>query len=255
MRGWKALAVLLTLIAACYAAFAWALTLLVFMGINWSNLVSGAMQPSPEVMTPPLGGTTLWFWILIGGFPAACVFHFFVTWSSVWTDKLPELSDAPNAASLTGATIGILVATFSALSLLGWLLGGCATLAFAFLAIRMIRRTASEIREQREYIGTMDDLHLHGTRVRADVEHVHFLHSWDGEAPLFDVTAGYDTPSGRRSATGRVVSSCAGAPIVGGTVLLWFLGDGADSEKIDMDEDPHSIRDPDAAKTYAAPSV
>lgn len=252
MRGWKALAVLLTLIAVCSAAFAWAVTVLVLVAITWSELVSGEMSLSGAMMPWP-GSTTLWLWMLIGGFPAACVFQFFAHWSSTWTDKLPEMSDAPNAASLTGGTMGILVGTCSSPSPTGWLLGGCATLIFAFLAIRMLRRTAVEIREQREYIERLDDLHLRGTRVRADVEHVHFLNTWQGEAPLFEVTVSFDTPSGRQNATGRVVTSRAGAPIAGGTVLLWFLDDGSDTENIDIDEDPMSIREPDAEEMYEAP--
>lgn len=253
MRGWKALAVLLTLITVCNAAFAWAVAVLVLIAITWSGLVSGEMPLSPAVMTLWPGAMTVWPWMLIGGLPAAFIFQFFVHWSSMWTDKLPEMSDAPNAASLTGVTIGLLVATCSSPSPMGWVLGGCATLIFAFLAIRMLRRTAVEIREQREYIGRMEDLHLRGSRVRADVEHVHFLNTWEGEAPLFEVTAGYDTPSGRRNTTGRLVTSGAGAPVVGGTVLLWFLGDGSDTENVDMDDDPMSIRDPDAAEKYEAP--
>lgn len=38
-------------------------------------------------------------------------------------------------------------------------------------------------------------------------------------------------------------------------MLLWFTDDGRDTENVDMVPDPDSIRDPDAAKTYEAPTV
>ncbi|MGO2683243.1 MAG: hypothetical protein ACTIAA_03380 [Microbacterium sp.] len=252
MHGWKVLAVLLALITACYAAFAWALSVLLLTALILADpsalatagahafAWSGSMQVS-------------WMWMLIGGMPAGMVLQGIAHYSSWWTERLPQMSDAPDAAALTGGGLGVLVAVAGAGTTLGWILGGAVFALFAFLAIRMLRRAVAETREQAEEIDRIDDLRAHGTRVRADVDAVHFLHTWIGELPLFEVTASYDTPSGRRTASGRVLSIPAGAPIVGGTVQLWFTGDGADSDNVDMDEDPQSIRDPDAAETYDAP--
>ena len=78
------------------------------------------------------------------------------------------------------------------------------------------------------------------------------VHGWKvlgGNSPLFTVTAEYTTPSGRQRGEGRVMTSIAGAPIVGGTVLLWFAGDGSDTSNIDIKQDPHSVIDPDAEIT------
>lgn len=251
MHGWKALTVLLVLIAACYAAFAWALSSLLLVALIWSD--PATILPGAQFLSLSEPMLVAWACMLIGGMPAGMLFQGIAHYSSWWTDRLPDMSDAPDAAALAGGALGILVATVGAPTPLGWALGGGAFVIFAFLAIRLLRRAVAETREQAEEVARIEDLRANGTRVRADVEHVHFLHTWHGKLPLFEVTASYDTPSGRRTASGRVLSIPAGAPIVGGTVQLWFLGDGADSDNIDMDEDPQSTPDPDAATTYEAP--
>jgi len=253
MFGWKVLIVLLTLVAACYAAFAWALSSLLLMALILSD--PNTILESAQFLDLPEPMFVAWMWMLIGGMPVGMLFQGVVAYSSWWTDKLPEMSDAPAAAAFTGAAIGVLVATVGAPTRLGWALGGAVFVIIAFFAIRTLRRAIAETREQADEVDRVDALRTQGTRVRADVDHVHFLQTWHGAMPLFEVTASYDTPSGRRTASGRVLSIPAGAPIVGGTVQLWFLGDGADSDNVYMDEDPQSIRDPAAAETYEPPSV
>jgi len=251
MHGWKALTVLLTLVAACYGAFTWALSSLLLVALIMSD--PSAMLPGAQFLSLSEPMIVAWACMLIGGMPVGMLFQGIAHYSSWWTDRLPDMSDAPDAAALVGGALGVLVATVDAPTPLGWALGAVVFMIFAFLAIRMLRRAVAETREQAEEVARIDDLRASGTRVRADVEHVHFLHTWHGELPLFEVRASYDTPSGRRTASGRVLSIPAGAPVVGGTVQLWFLGNGADSDNIDMGEDPQSIRDPDAATTYEAP--
>lgn len=252
MRGWRVLSVLLTLIVACYAAFAWALSVLLLTALilaDPSALAAGgghAFAWSESMLVP-------WMWMLIGGMPAGMLLQGIAHYSSWWTDRLPMMSDAPDAAALTGGALGVAVAVAGAGTTLGWALGGAVFAILAFFTIRMLHRAVAEAREQAEEVDRVDDLHAHGTRVRADVEDVHFLQTWIGETPLFDVTASYESPSGRRTTTGRVLSTRAGAPMVGGTVLLWFAGDGSDAENIDMVEDPTSIRDPDAERIYEPP--
>ena len=254
MRGWKALSILLTLIAVCWASFAWALSLLLLTALilaDPSALTAGAGPAFAwsEAMIVP------WICMLIGGMPVGMLLQGVAHYSSWWTDRLPMLSDAPDAAALTGGALGVGIAVAGAGTTLGWVLGGVVFAILAFLAIRILRRAVAETREHAEEVNRVDDLHAQGSRVQGDVEDVHFLHTWIGESALFDVTASYDSPSGRRTANGRVLSSPAGAPVVGGTVLLWFAGDGSDAENIDMDEDPTSIRDPEAARIYEPPSI
>lgn len=241
MRGWKALAVLISLIVICWASFTWALSTLVLTGITFTGF------DALSFLMP------VWPWMLIGGMPAGMILQGVAHWSSVWTDRLPLMSDVPDAAALTGATTGVVIATCASPSPTAWLIGGSVGLVLGFFTVRMLRAGIVDIREQRDEIERLDELHAVGTCVRADVEEVKFLHTWRMESPLFEVTATYDAPSGRHRASGRVLSSIAGAPVIGGTVLLWFVGDGADACNVDMDEDPDSIRDPEAHRLYEPP--
>ena len=252
MRGWKVVIVLLTLIVACYAAFTWALGIL---------LLAVSTVTDPDAFA---GGaafvwigevTAVWMWMLMGGVLIGMVFQGITHWSSVWTDKLPDMSDAPDAAALTGGALGAFIALTGARTVVGWTVGGAVVIILTLLAIRLWRREILEIRHRAAELARFDDLHENGTCVRADVDSIDFLNTWYGISPLLDVTASYDTPSGRRTSTARMTSSILGAPMPGGTVLLWFAGDGTDRENVDMEEDPDSPRDPDAAITYREPDV
>ena len=249
MRGWKALAVLLGLIVVFCGVGTWAF-------ITWiAPLIFSTAQLWPT------GPDELWMWLCIGGAIAGIVLGFTIDSSPLWTDRLPFLSDAGAAASNTGATIGILgsaitIATLDSTDPLPIVIITAIGVVFAGFAWRRIRSTIRETRAHHREIARMRDLHANGTQVRARVVDVHFRNTWmGGNSPLFTVTADYDTPSGRHRAEGRVVTSPADAPIEGGSVLLWFADDGRDTENVDMVPDPDSIRDPQAAKTYEAPTV
>lgn len=248
MRGWRALVVLLTLSAASSAMAAWALT---------AYLVP-ILFPEAEVLS---GGAREW---LVGLFVAGAVVGvgagFAIDSSPSWTDRLPFLASAGSAASLAGTALGMIVAAVCVAasghaSLLPVLVPLVVALVVAAFAYRRGRIAVREVQERSRERARLTALHATGTRVRADVVRVHFHNSWWGGSPLFSVTAEYDTPSGRRQATGRVVTSPAGAPIVGGTVLLWFAGDGGDVENIDIEQDPDSLRAAESAATYEAPTV
>lgn len=256
MRGWKVLSVLLVLIAACFASFAWALSALLLSVLVFAD-PSAIAAGVGTIFDAPESVLMMGMGMLIGGMPVGLALQIIVHYSSWWTDRLPLMSDAPDAASLTGGALGVAVAVAvpGAGTALGWVLGGTVFVILAFFAIRMLHRAVAEAREQATEVDRIDDLRAHGTRVRADIEDVQFLHTWIGEMALFTVTASYESPSGPRTATARVLSTPAGAPIIGGTVLLWFAGDGSDAENVDMDEDPKSIRDPDAERIYEPPSV
>lgn len=247
MRGWKALTVLLGLIVVFCAIGTWTF-------ITWiAPLIFSTAQLWP---TGPDG---LWMWLCIGGTVAGIVLGFTIDESTLWTDRLPLMSDAGAAASNTGAAIGILGSAVSIAMLdptdpLAILIIVAIGAVFVGFAWRRIRSTIHETRAHHSEIARMRNLHATGTQVRAQVVDVHFHHTWiGGFDPLFTVTAEYDTPSGRRRAEDRLATSPADAPVEGGTVLLWYSDDGSDTENVDVEEDPDSIRDPAAAQAYEEP--
>lgn len=245
MRGWKALAVLLGLVVVLCAIGTWAFI---------AYLVPTIIPVGPLLPTPPTD-----IWLAAGCLVAGSLLSFAVDYSPTWTTRLPLMSDAGTAASLSGATIGALVATVSIALAdpsdpLAILVTAAVALVLAGLAWRQIRSATRETRTHGDNIVRRKVLHETGTRVQGVVEHVHFHNTWLGEEPLFSVTASYPSPAGQRQATGQLYTPIPDAPIAGGTVLVWFADDGHDTDNIDIVQDPNSIRDPDAAKTYQAPS-
>lgn len=246
MRGWKVLALILTVIVACCAVSAWAF--IAYLGPI--ALSTGEIGPSDQIVL---------LWLAIGTMIAGVVLGFMLDYSPVWTDRLPMLSDAGSAASLAGASLGsfataiafaVSIPDAAVVALIATAIG----IVFAWLASRRIRGAVREVRAHDRELARVDALHAEGTRVQADVVDVRFHNTWvGGDAPLFTVTAEYDTPSGRKRAEGRTITTPETAPIVGGTVLLWFAGDGADASNVDIWRDPDSTVDPDAADDYRAP--
>lgn len=245
-RGWKALLVLLALIAVLSGIATWAfITYLAPIVLDADGIGAGTLDT---------------LWLAIGATVAAVLLGFAVDWSSSWTDRLPLLSDAGTAASLSGSTVGAVAGTMTyastgprePLTIL------VPTFVALIIAVFAWRRTHRAIHQTRSHIANIERLHtLHetGTQVRGDVVDVHFHHTWLGDSPLFTVTVAYDTPSGRHRGEGRVVTTIPGAPVIGGTVLVWFSGDGSDVHNIDIVQDHESILDPEASKTYRAPDV
>lgn len=247
MRGWKALSVLLALIAILTGIGTWAF-------ITWLIPI---IIPTGEIW--PVGPTDLWMWLCIGGIIAGILLGFIIDYSPLWTSRLPLLSDAGSAASTTGAACGAAAATISLgraepADPVAILVAGAGAVVLAGFAWRKILSATRETRDHNRNLERVNVLRASGTRVRAVVENVDFRQFWLWNEPVFTVTARYDTPSGQQRSTGRVIMSAADAPVVGGTVLLWFAGDGSDVENTDMSQDPESIRDPNAAEMYQAPS-
>lgn len=236
MRGWKILPLHIA-VAGCYGVGAWALI----------------MTVAPLVVGDVVEGSFI-EWIILGfaGAVIASALEIFVLTTPRWSARLPLLADDGRTSGFTGAAIGTLAAVPAQSSLLAQILAATAFLVLAILAVRRGRRS---IREQYETVhehARLIHLHEYGVRVRASVLEATFTHSWAG-GPGFVVTLAYETPSGRKESTERLYTSPAGAPIVGGTILLWFLGDGSDTENVDVQEDPDSIRDPYAVERYQDP--
>jgi len=239
MHGWKALTVLLPLLAACAGAVTWVLVAQVLSGLVWDS--EGPTDPAEVWMPLMLAG----WWIGLLVLVAASL-------SWVWTDRLPRMSGAPVTAGLWGAAVGALAATGDVRAPLALLVGGMVTAIITLSAVIALWRTIRQTRTHLRDVDRVDDLRRHGTRVQADVETVTFLGTWVGGEPQFDVTAAYGTPSGRQRVTRRMLTSPSGAPVAGGTVLLWFRGEGSDTEDIHVAEDPSSIRNP---HDFAVPSA
>jgi len=245
MRGWKALIVILGLITVLFGVGAWAL-------ITWVTSLAGTTDP-----IWPEGSDELWIWAFIGTTIAGFLLSFTLDYSSLWTDRLPFLSDAGSAASTTGVAIGSAAAVISiaraGADQSAIIIVGIVAVVAAGIAWRKVHSAVRETRARHRNIERLHDLHATGTRVRAVVEDVEFRQPWLWNEPVFTVTARYDTPSGSQQAAGRLVTPAADAPVVDGTVLLWFSGDGTDTSNIHIERDPDSILDPDAATTYEAP--
>ncbi|WP_325471799.1 hypothetical protein [Microbacterium sp.] len=248
MRGWKVLSVILAVIVACCAVSAWAF--IAFL----APVALGTGEVWPRDQTALL-------WLAVGTMIVGVVLGFVLDYSSLWTDRLPLLSDSGSAASLAGSALGSLAAsvTFAAAvrdAAAIVVIAGAIGVVFAWFAWRRYRTAVREARSHDRELARVDALHAEGTRIRADVVDVRFHNTWvGGDAPLFTVTAEYDTPSGRQHAEGRTITTPETAPIVGGTVLLWFAGDGSDTSNVDIWRDPESIADPDATEAYRAPTA
>lgn len=246
MRGWKALIVLLGLITILFGVGAWSF-------ITWVTSLAATTDP-----IWPDGSEDVWAWVCIGGTIAGIVLGFTLDYSSVWTDRLPSMTNAGSAASTTGVAIGaaaaaVSIATAGATAPAIVVVAIIAVVA-AGLAWRKVRTAVRETCSHHRNIERLRLLRATGTRVRAVVEDVEFRQSWLWNEPVFTVTVRYDTPSGLQQTAGRLVTPAVEAPMVGGTVLLWFSGDGNDTSNIDIERDPESILDPDVATTYEAPS-
>jgi len=92
-----------------------------------------------------------------------------------------------------------------------------------------------------------------GTKAVAQIVDVEFMRSWHHGCPRFTVTAQLPTPSGVRSVTALLHTEPAAAPIVGGTVIVWYIGDGDPQDDVHLEPDPHSDREPGASERYARP--
>ncbi|MET7641008.1 hypothetical protein [Streptomyces sp. NPDC005438] len=91
-----------------------------------------------------------------------------------------------------------------------------------------------------------------GTRVRGEVLSVGHGSSWSYGGPVLTVTFRFETPAGPRTVTEELVTAPAHVPEVGGGVLVWYVGDGAE---VHVEEDPDSPHEPGAAERYAEPET
>lgn len=203
----------------------------------------------PGAMTWPALSSDVTLWLLVGGFMVGAVLGRILDWVGIY-NGLGMNSPEPVVTS-TGATVGALVAAsgFRAMpgSAIVWGVGA----VLALITIRTTWRFIRDMRGDQARSAYRARLRAEGTHVRADVVDVDFLQTWIGSEPLFRVTARFDTPAGPVTATDRVLTSPAAAPIVDGTILVWY-DPGGDPTDVVMKIDETSPRDPEAVATYTA---
>lgn len=163
--------------------------------------------------------------------------------------------------ALHGGIVGALLA-------IGWALrpgatGQLGTIVVAVIAILLLGFLAllawdvdTKEREAgdavRERVGRV---RARGERVRAEVISVDGF-EWSlpyatVDTVRFEVTARYEAGHGAQTYQGEVFADVTDAPVVGGTVLTWHLGETEEDRY--MEPDPDSIRDPEARATYRKP--
>lgn len=95
----------------------------------------------------------------------------------------------------------------------------------------------------------------HGTRVRAEVVAVDDFEWMPAYASIdtvrFELTARYEGGRDAQIHRGEIFADVTDAPVAGGTVLVWYLGDTVEDRY--MEPDPDSIRDPEARAKYRRP--
>lgn len=145
-----------------------------------------------------------------------------------------------------GATgqLGVIVVSIIGVALLGLL---------ALAALHTDTKEKEVGDAVRERIGRV---RAFGEQIRAEVVSVDAV-DWSVPSTLsdvvcFEITCRYETQDAEYRFSDRILSEVVDAPIVGGTVLVWHLGD-ADEDRY-MEPDPDSIRDPDATANYPRPA-
>jgi len=122
------------------------------------------------------------------------------------------------------------------------------------IALGIAREERKERVAAEEFTRRIEQVRGAGTRVIAEVTEVTFESEWRHQNPQFTVTARFATPTGVQTATSELFTDPGDAPVVGGTVLIWYIADGTQPSETYMEQDVNSIREPGAAARYAAPS-
>lgn len=161
-----------------------------------------------------------------------------------WTEHL-----TPALAGIMGGATVALVTTHPTTRLLA---AGIAVAAVV-TTLLVVRYNVARRRRAHETKDRIERVRGHGIRVVADVIEIEFGKERRYRRPKIMVTARFATPGGIRTLIDHVVTESVDAPTPGGTVLVWYVGDGVDTRDVYMEPDPDSIREPDAAERYRAP--
>ncbi|MDT0270207.1 hypothetical protein RM844_28445 [Streptomyces sp. DSM 44915] len=243
--GWALTGTLLGLVCLPAAVATWSVLahLLADEEETWQLFPAGTRWPELAEGT----ATALVFGCVVLALLAQSVLDRLPTW-----ERSPDAFAAPGRnAVLGGVALGAFAATPGFRDPLGaalvWSLGlacGCVT---AVLVGRLTRDVEGLARRR----ARVARLRAHGTRVRAEVLAVE-VPLWVGDRPRFTVRARFHTPRGTLVATGELLTEVAQAPVVGGTVLLWY--DAEDDADVLVARDPGSVRDPLAQERYRPPA-
>ncbi|MFE7616329.1 hypothetical protein [Streptomyces sp. NPDC057496] len=155
------------------------------------------------------------------------------------------------APALTGIAAACEVALVTEGGRAGTVAAGIGVLA----ALAAVLVTRGRMREARRIAARHDRIARvrgQGTKVRAEVLGVGHGSSWSYGGPVLTVEARFEAPSGTRTVVETIVTAPADVPAVGGSVLVWYLDDGAEFY---LEEDPDSPHEPGAAERYKEPET
>lgn len=196
-----------------------------------------------------LEGLVTWTVVFAVTVSVGTILGLFLSLSANFVPEIPITSNPGPSAECAGAAIGAVAAIPFQQGGSGLAITiGVATF-FAWLAVRKTRRFIQEVRDHTEYLNRDERLRSRGTRVTAKVTRVEFLNTWIDGSPLFSVTAEFDTDGSPRSLSENMIADPERAPLVGGTVLVWYDG----GPHVVMGFDPDAPLNPDGIR-YKAPS-
>jgi hypothetical protein len=153
------------------------------------------------------------------------------------------------------ALTGIAVACAAALVTEGGKAGTVVAVIGVIAALAAVLVTCGRMREARKIAVRHDRIARirgQGVKVRAEVLGVGHGSSWSYGGPVITVEARFETLSGIRTVVETIATAPADIPAVGGSVLLWYLGDGAEFY---LEENPDSPHEPGAAERYKEPET
>ncbi|MFD0556554.1 hypothetical protein FB566_1797 [Stackebrandtia endophytica] len=173
----------------------------------------------------------------------------FLSLSSNVVPEIPITSNPGPPAECAGAALGAAAATPFQQGTAGLAITIGTACFFGWLAVRKTRRFIGEVSELTEALNRDERLRTKGTRVTAEVTRVEFLNTWIDGSPLFSVTAEFDADGSPRSVSENMIADPERAPLVGGTVVVWYDG----GPHVVMGFDPGAPLNPDGIR-YTAPS-
>lgn len=152
------------------------------------------------------------------------------------------------ASGFAGAALACLVLVFQHPELAGYHLVGLLACSAAAVAawVRAHWRSGAPARR----LARAERLRATGTKTVGRVTHIALREKVDprGEKPLFILTARFDTPAGPRKHRQTIPLALTEVPPLGGTVLLWYTGDG--SRQVHLEPDPACPPNPDPHAHY-----
>ena len=177
----------------------------------------------------------------------------FMDTSEPWSERGGAPTAAGMISGMLGGGLGLLVAGpgfINPLIALGITAVGALLIVLGIVALRAFLRAL-----RRRYARHLRREHLsgRGTRAVATITALAWEHVYQGDDPVFTVTAEFDVGGSTRSVTGELCVPREEAPVLEGTMVVVHDDDEPDHPTgIDvlLERDPDGLRDPDALEKY-----